>query len=104
MFRPYYSIVYVYHTYYKRKIIFFDTQEAWAGYRLYLYVMCLPNFGPEGGDASGVDAVIQKIQLRDGEHALLLVEDQPVGGEDSEQRAEGRSVLLSGFAEDSVII
>jgi hypothetical protein len=66
--------------------------------------MCLPNFGPEGGDASGVDAVIQKIQLRDGEHALLLVEDQPVDGEDGEQCTEGVSVLLSGFAEDPVII
>jgi 5-deoxy-D-glucuronate isomerase len=30
----------------------------------------------------------QKIQLRDGEHALLLVEGQVAGGEDGEQLAE----------------
>ncbi len=46
----------------------------------------------------------QDIQLRDGELALLLVGGQAVGGEDGEQRAERRSVLLSGFAEDSVTI
>ncbi len=62
-----------------------------------------------------------KIQLRDGEHALLLVEgqvaggedgehallpveDQVAGGEDGEQCAEVRPVLLSGLAEDPVII
>jgi hypothetical protein len=47
--------------------------------------------------------VIQEFQLRDGEHALLLIEDQAVGGEDGEQRADGRSVLLSVFVEDPVI-
>jgi len=44
-----------------------------------------------------------KIQLRDGEHALL-VEGQAAGGEDGEQCAEVRPVLLSGLAEDPVII
>ncbi len=42
----------------------------------------------------------QEIQLRDGEHALLLVEGQAAGGEDGEQRADGRSVLRP----DAVII
>ncbi len=46
----------------------------------------------------------QEIQLGDGEHTLLQVEGQAVGGEDGEQRAEVGPVLLSGFAEDSVII
>jgi hypothetical protein len=36
------------------------------------------------GDASGGDAANQKIQLRDGEHALILVEVQVTGGEDGE--------------------
>ncbi len=36
----------------------------------------------------------QKIQLRDGEDALLQVEGQAVGGEDGEQRAEVGPVLL----------
>ena len=35
----------------------------------------------EGGDAGGVDAVAQEIQLGDGEDALLQVEGQAVGGE-----------------------
>ncbi len=56
------------------------------------------------GDASGGGAVIQEIQLWDGEHALLKAEGQAVVGEDGEQRTEGRSVLLSGFAEDSITI
>ena len=59
---------------------------------------------PEGGYVGCGDAVNQEIQLRDGEHALLLVEDQAVVDEDGEQHAAGRSVLLSGFAEDPVII
>ena len=46
----------------------------------------------------------QKIQLRDGEDALLQVEGQAVGGEDGEQRVEVGPVLLLGFAEDTVII
>jgi hypothetical protein len=50
------------------------------------------------------DAVAQKIQLGDSEHALLHVEGQAVGGEDGEQRAEVGPVLLSGFVEDPVII
>jgi hypothetical protein len=45
----------------------------------------------------------RKIQFREGEHALLHVEGKAFGGEDGEQRAEGHSVLLSGFVEDSVI-
>jgi len=40
-----------------------------------------------GGDTGGRYAVAQEIQLRYGEHALLSVEDQVVGGEDGEQRA-----------------
>jgi hypothetical protein len=48
--------------------------------------------------------VAQEIQLGDGEHALLPVEGQAVCGEDGEQRAEVGPVLLSGFAEDPVII
>jgi hypothetical protein len=59
---------------------------------------------PEGGDAGGIDAVAQEIQLRDGEDALLQVEGQAVGGEDGEQRAEVGPMLLLGFAEDTVII
>jgi hypothetical protein len=59
---------------------------------------------PEGGDAGGGDAVAQEIQLGDCEHAFLQVEGQVIGGEDGEQRAEVGPVLLSGFAEDSVII
>ncbi len=59
---------------------------------------------PEGGDTGGGDAVAQEIQLRDGEDALLQVEGQAVGGEDGEQYAEVHPVLLSGFAEDFVII
>jgi hypothetical protein len=43
---------------------------------------------PEGGNASGGDAVAQEIQLGDGEDALLQVEGQAVGGEDGELRAE----------------
>jgi hypothetical protein len=62
------------------------------------------NIVPEGGDAGGGDAVAQEIQLRDGKHALLKVEGQAVGGKDGEQRAEVGPVLLSGFAEDPVII
>ncbi len=46
------------------------------------------------------DAVAQEIQLGDGDHALLQVEGQAVGGEDGEQCAEVGPVLLSGFAED----
>jgi hypothetical protein len=37
-----------------------------------------------GGDAGGGDAVSQGVQFRDGEHALLLVEDQAVDGEDGD--------------------
>ncbi len=62
------------------------------------------NFVPKGGNAGGGDAVAQEIQLGDGEHALLQVEGQAVGGEDGEQRAEMGLVLLSGFTEDTVII
>ncbi len=62
------------------------------------------NIVPKGGDAGGGDAVAQEIQLGDGEHALLQVEGQAVGGEDGKQRAEVGPVLLSGFAEDTVII
>jgi hypothetical protein len=58
----------------------------------------------ERGDAGGGNAVAQEIQLGDGEHAFLQVEGQAVGGEDGEQRAEVGPVLLSGFAEDPVII
>ncbi len=39
----------------------------------------------------------KKIQLRDDEHALLLVEGQATGGEDGELCAEVRPVQLSGF-------
>ncbi len=46
----------------------------------------------------------QEIQLGDGEHALLQVDGQAIGGEDGEQRAEVGLVLLSGFAKDTVII
>ncbi len=46
----------------------------------------------------------QEIQLGDSKHALLQVKDQAVGGEDGEQRAEVGPVLLSGLAEDPVII
>jgi hypothetical protein len=59
---------------------------------------------PDGGNAGGGDAVNQETQFRYCEHALLHVEGQAVGGEDGEQRAERRSVLLSGFAEDPVTI
>jgi hypothetical protein len=62
------------------------------------------NVVPKGGDAGCGDAVALEIQLGDGEHALLQVEGQAVGGEDGEQRAEVGPVLLSGFAEDTVII
>ncbi len=62
------------------------------------------NVVPKGGDAGSGDAVAQEIQLGDGEHALLQVEGQAVGGEDGEQRAKMGPVLLSGFAEDTVII
>ncbi len=46
----------------------------------------------------------QKIQLGNGEDALLQVEGQAVGGEDGEQHAEVGPVLLLGPAEDTVII
>jgi hypothetical protein len=46
----------------------------------------------------------RKSSSRDGEHALLLVEDHAVDGEDGEQCTEGVPVLLSGFAVDPVII
>ncbi len=46
----------------------------------------------------------QEIQLGEGEHAFLQVEGRAVGGEDGEQCAEVGPVLLSGFAEDTVII
>ncbi len=59
---------------------------------------------PEGGDSGGGDTVAQEVQLGGGEHALLQVEGQAVGSEDGEQRAEVGPVLLSGFAEDTVII
>ena len=62
------------------------------------------NVVPEWGDAGGGDAVAQEIQLGDGEDALLQVEGQAVGGKDGEQRAEMGPMLLSGFAEDIVII
>ncbi len=62
------------------------------------------NAVPEGVDAGGGDAVAQEIQLGDSERALLQVEGQAVGGEDGEQRAEVGPVLLSGLAEDTVII
>jgi hypothetical protein len=55
----------------------------------------------EVGSARGGDAVAQEIQLGDGKYALLQVEGQAVGGE---QRAGVGPVLLSGFAEDPVII
>ncbi len=51
-------------------------------YCIYFYFLCLPNVVPEGGDAGGGDAVAQGVQFRDAEHALLLVEDQTVGGKD----------------------
>jgi hypothetical protein len=73
-------------------------------YSTYLYVLSLPNVVPERGDTGGGYVANQKIQLRDDEHALLLVEGQAAGGEDGEQCAEGVPVLLSGFAEDPVII
>ncbi len=57
-------------------------------YSTYLYVLCLPNVVPERGDAGGRYLANQKIQLRDDEHALLLVEGQVAGGEDGEPRAE----------------
>ncbi len=41
--------------------------------------------------------VAQEIHLGDGEHALLQVEGQPVGGEDGEQRAEGVQCCLLDF-------
>ncbi len=62
------------------------------------------NVVPKGGDAGCEDAVALEIQLGDGEHALLQVEGQVIIGEDGEQRAEVGPVLLSGFAEDTVII
>jgi len=46
----------------------------------------------------------RKIQFQEGEHALLHVGGKAFGGEDGEQRAEGHSLLLSGYAEDSVTI
>ncbi len=46
----------------------------------------------------------RKIQFREGEHALLHVGGKTFGGEDGEQRAEGHSLLLSEYAEDSVTI
>ncbi len=52
---------------------------------------------PEGSDVSGGDVANQKIHLRDGEHSLLLVEDQAAGCEDGGQCAEVRPVPLSGF-------
>ncbi len=60
------------------------------------------NVVPKGGDAGCGDAVALEIQLGDGEHALLQVEGQAVGGEDGEQRVEVGPVLLSGFAEDTL--
>ncbi len=62
------------------------------------------NVVPKGGDAGCGDAVALEIQLGDGEHALLQFEGQVIIGEDGEQRAEVGPVLLSGFAEDTVII
>jgi hypothetical protein len=62
------------------------------------------NVVPKGGDAGCGDAVALEIQLGDGDHALLQVEGQAVGGEDGEQCVEVVPVLLSGFAEDTVII
>jgi hypothetical protein len=62
------------------------------------------NVVPKGGDAGCGDGVALEIQLGDGEHALLQVEGQAVGGEDGKQRVEVGPVLLSGFAEDTVII
>ncbi len=57
-----------------------------------------------GGDTDGGDVVTQEIQLGDNEQALLQVEGRAVGGEDGEQCLEVGPVLLSGFAEDPVII
>ncbi len=73
-------------------------------YCIYFYFLCLPNVVPEWGDAGGGDAVAQGVQFRDGEHALLPVEGQTVGGKDGEQRAEGGPVLSSGIAGDPVSI
>ncbi len=57
-----------------------------------------------GRCSGGGDAVAQEIQLRDSEHVLLPVQGQAAGGEDGEQCAEVRPVLLSGLSEDPVII
>ena len=62
------------------------------------------NVVPKGGDDGCGDAVALEIQLGDGEHALLQVEGQAVGSGDGEQCVEVGPVLLSGFAEDTVII
>ncbi len=62
------------------------------------------NVVPKGDDAGCGDAVAQEIQLGDGGLALLQVEGQAIGGEDGEQREEMGPVVLSEFAEDTVII
>jgi hypothetical protein len=69
---------------------------------IFLNVLCLPNVVSDGVTPAAEMRWPRKIQFREGEHALLHVEGKAFGGEDGEQRADGRSVLFV-FAEDPVI-
>ncbi len=62
------------------------------------------NVVQEGGYAGGRDAVSQEAELSDGEHTLLQVEGQSVGGKDGERCPEVLQVLLFGLAVYSIII
>jgi hypothetical protein len=47
------------------------------------------NVVPEGGDDGDGDGVSQEVGLGDGEHALLQVEGQPVGGQGWQKTSGG---------------
>jgi hypothetical protein len=51
----------------------------------------------ERGDTGSGDAVSQEVEFSDGEHALLQVEGQPIGGKDGEESPQVFLVLLLGF-------
>jgi hypothetical protein len=59
---------------------------------------------PEVGDARDGDVANQKIQLRDGEHALLLVEGQAFGGQGGEQRGGGKTPSVSKKKEKHILL
>ncbi len=46
----------------------------------------------------------EEVEFGDSEHAFLQVEGQPVDGKDGEQGRQVLSVLLLGFAVQTIII